>query len=122
MTRIKRGLMAHKRRKYLLKETRGYIFGRSKKYRAAKQAYLKAGVYAFRDRRARKREFRRLWIIRLNAACREFGLNYNKFINLLKKSKIELNRKMLAELVILHPKTFAKIVEKVKNRSMPIYK
>ncbi|MEW6407659.1 MAG: 50S ribosomal protein L20 [Patescibacteria group bacterium] len=115
MTRIKRGLAAHKRRKHLLKETKGFTFGRSKKYRAAKQAYLKAGTYAYRDRRARKREFRRLWIIRLNAACREFGLPYNQFIAGLKKAKIELNRKILADLAILHPETFAKIVEMTKK-------
>lgn len=115
MTRIKRGVMAHKRRKYLLKETKGYTFGRSKKYRAAKQAYIKAGVYAYRDRRVRKREFRKLWIIRLNAACRELGLSYGKFIAGLGHAKIELDRKILAELCVNHPKTFAKIVEIAKK-------
>jgi large subunit ribosomal protein L20 len=114
MTRIKRGVLAHKRRKYLLRETKGYIFGRSKKYRAAKEAYLKAGVYAFRDRRAKKREFRKLWILRLGAACREFGISYSQFISGLKKAKVGLDRKVLADLAVLHPKTFEKIIEKVK--------
>lgn len=114
MTRVKRGIAAHKRRKYLLKKTKGYKYARSKKYKAAKQAYLKAGVYAYRDRKVKKRTFRRLWIIRLNAACQKHGLTYNKFINGLKKAKIELDRKILAELAVNHPKTFKKIVETIK--------
>lgn len=108
--------MAHKRRKILLKETKGFTFGRSKKYRAAKEAYLKAGVYAYRDRRAKKREFRKLWIIRLNAACRELGFSYSKFMTGLRKAKIELDRKILAELCINHPKTFKKIAEIVTTK------
>ena len=116
MTRVKRGVTAHKRRKGILKKTKGYIFGRSKKYKAAKEAYLKAGTYAYRDRKVRKREFRKLWIIRINAACRQFGLDYRDFIHGLKKAKIELDRKILADLAVNHPKVFTKIVETVKKK------
>jgi large subunit ribosomal protein L20 len=115
MTRVKRGIHAHKKREKLLKETKGYIFGRKSKFAAAKQAYLKAGTYAYRDRRAKKRAFRRLWITRINNACREHGLTYREFIAKLKNAKISLDRKILAELCVNHPQVFAKIVETVKK-------
>lgn len=114
MTRVKRGVAASKRRKNILKKTKGYLLGRSKKYRQAKEAYLKAGQYAYRDRKAKKRDFRKLWIIRLNAAAKEQGLSYNKLIHGLKKAKIELDRKILADIAVNHPKTFAAIVKKIK--------
>lgn len=115
MVRVKRGLAKRKRKKRVIKRAKGYLGARHKTYRAAKQVLLKAGVYAYRDRRARKREFRKLWIQRINAACRQHGLTYGKLINGLKKAKIELDRKVLAELAVEHPKTFEKIVEIVKK-------
>jgi len=115
MPRIKRGVTANKRRKKILKETKGYQGARSKKYKAAKEAYLKAQKYAFQDRRKRKGQFRKLWIIRMNAAVRKQGLTYSKFINALKKKKITLDRKILADLAVNYPKTFQKIVEAVKS-------
>ena len=115
MTRIKRGIIANKRRKNVLSKTKGYIFGRSKKFRQAKQALLKAGTYAYRDRRNKKRDLRRLWITRINNACRENELTYGKFIDGLNKSKIEIDRKILAELAVNHPKAFEKITATVKK-------
>jgi large subunit ribosomal protein L20 len=111
MVRVKRGVMAHKRRKNILKYTKGYRWGRKSKFRAAKDALLHAGNYAFRDRRAKKREFRRLWQIQISAACKKYHLPYNKFIFHLKKNKIELNRKALSELSQKYPEVFEKIVE-----------
>ena len=115
MTRIKRGVASRRRRKSVIKKAKGYLGARSKKYTAAKEALLKAGVYAYRDRRAKKRTFRRLWQIRLNAAIRKFGLSYSKFINALKLSKIEIDRKVLSDLAMNDPAVFEKIVEKVKT-------
>lgn len=115
MTRVKRGVTASKRRKNLLKNTKGYILGRSKKFREAKQAFLKAGSYAYRDRKAKKRTFRRLWITRINIACREREMTYRSFINLLGKKKIELDRKILSEIAVNHPTVFDKIVAEVKK-------
>ena len=115
MSRIKRGVIASKRRKGILKKAKGYQLGRSKRYRLAKQATIKAGVYAYRDRKRKKGDFRKLWIIRLNAAVRAQGLVYSKFIQGLKKAKIDLDRKVLADLAIYHPQTFAQIVAKIKK-------
>jgi len=115
MVRVKRGKIAHKKRKHLLKYAKGFRWGRKAKYRLAKVAVMKAWRYAYRDRRAKKREFRALWQIQINAACRQFGLSYSKFITGLKKNKIELDRKILAQLVQNHPQIFEKIVEKVKS-------
>jgi len=114
MTRVKRGKAHLKHRKHILKEAKGYKWGRKKKIKLAKTAILKAGVYAYRDRRRKKREFRRLWQIQINAACREFGLNYSKFIAGLKRKNIELDRKILSQLAINYPEIFRKIVEFVK--------
>jgi large subunit ribosomal protein L20 len=115
MVRVKRGKTAQKRRKRLLKEAKSFRWGRKSKYRAAKEALLHAGKYAYRDRRNKKRDFRRLWQIQINAACRQNGLSYNKFIHGLKKNKIELDRKVLSQLAKEQPKIFEKIIEKVKE-------
>lgn len=114
MPRTKRGKTTHKRRKNLLKQAKGFRWGRKSKYKLAKQALMKAWSYAYRDRKARKRDFRELWQIQINAGCRQNGLSYSKFINLLKKNKIELNRKILAQLAKEKPEVFKKIVEEIK--------
>jgi len=115
MVRIKRGKTAHKRRKKVLKQTKGFRWGRKSKYRLAKEALMHALSYAYRDRKRKKREFRRLWQTQINAACRELGISYSRFLNALKKKKIELNRKILAQLAKEHPEIFKKIVEKTKE-------
>lgn len=114
MPRVKRGTSAHKRRKKLLKQTKGYRGGRKSKYRLAKEAFLHAQTYAYRDRRAKKRNFRRLWEIKINAGARKNGITYSKFINALTKNKIEINRKILADLAENEPETFKKLVEMAK--------
>jgi large subunit ribosomal protein L20 len=115
MVRVKRGKAARKKRKHLLKYAKGFRWGRKSKYKLAKDALRHAWSYAYRDRKTKKREFRRLWQIKINAAVRNLGLTYSRFINLLKKNKIELDRKIMAELVVKHPEIFKKVVEKVKN-------
>jgi large subunit ribosomal protein L20 len=115
MVRIKRGKTAHKRRKRLLKEVKGFRWGRKSKYRAAKEALMHAWKYAYRDRKVKKREQRRLWQIQINAACRKQGLSYSRFIHSLKEKKIELDRKILATLAKEYPEIFKKIVEEVKE-------
>ena len=115
MTRVKRGTTANKRRKRLLKHAKGFRWGRKSKYKAAKEALMHAWTYAYRDRRVKKREFRKLWQIQINAACREMGISYNKFIFGLKEKKIELDRKVLSELAKEKPEIFKQIVEKVKS-------
>ncbi|MBZ9572852.1 50S ribosomal protein L20 [Patescibacteria group bacterium] len=115
MVRVKRGKIAHKRRKRLLKEAKGFRWGRKAKYRAAKEALMHAWKYAYRDRRNKKREARHLWQIQIAAFCRELGISYSKFINNLKKNKVELDRKILAEIAREKPEIFKKIVEKVKT-------
>ncbi len=114
MPRVKRGTIANKQRRNILKDAKGYRFGRSTKKREAKVAITKAGVYAFAHRRKKKGDFRRLWNIKINAAVRQFDLSYSKFIDLLKKKNIEVNRKMLAEMAQHHPESFARIIEQVK--------
>ncbi|OIP75888.1 MAG: 50S ribosomal protein L20 [Parcubacteria group bacterium CG2_30_36_21] len=115
MVRVKRGKAAHKRRKKVLKYTKGFRWGRKSKYKLAKQALQKAWTYAYRDRRAKKREFRKLWQIQINAACRNLGLPYNKFAHQLKEKKIEIDRKILAQLAREKPEVFKKIVEEIKK-------
>ena len=115
MVRVKRGKTAHKRRKRLLKHAKGFRWGRKSKYRLAKQALQKAWSYAYRDRRTKKREFRKLWQIQISAASKSQGLSYSKFINLLKKKKITLDRKILAQLAREKPEIFKKIVEQAKK-------
>lgn len=115
MARIKRGLQVKKRHKKLLRLTKGYKLGRNNLFRQAKQALLKAGQFAYRDRRNKKRDFRKLWIVQLNAAARVNGLSYSKLIAGLNKAEITLNRKVLAELSISAPEQFAVIAEKAKK-------
>lgn len=113
MPRIKRGKTHLKKRKKLLKQAKGFRGGRKSKIKLAKTAVKKAGAYAYRDRRRKKREFRALWLIKINAACRENGLTYSKFIDLLKKNNIEVDRKIFANLAENQPETFAKIVKEI---------
>ncbi|MBU4360924.1 50S ribosomal protein L20 [Candidatus Parcubacteria bacterium] len=115
MPRVKRGNIRTKKRRALLKQTKGYKWGRKNLTRQAKTAVKKAGAHALRDRRIKKRVMRRLWQTRLNAATRQYGLSYSKFIDLLKKNKIELDRKILSELAQKNPEIFAKIIEKIKG-------
>ena len=112
--RVKRGTTHVKRRKNLLKATKGFRWGRKNKIKLARVAALKAGVHAYRDRKKKKRNFRRLWNIKINAAARMHGLSYSKFMHGLKKAKLDLNRKMLAELAEHNPKAFEEIVKSVK--------
>ena len=114
MTRVKRGVSASKRRKKVLKMAKGYRWRRKTNYRAAKEAVIKAGKYAHRDRRAKKRTMRSSWIIRLNNALKLNGARYNEFIKALKDRKIEINRKVLSELAVNYPEVFKKLVESVK--------
>lgn len=114
MPRVKRGVTARARHKKILKKAKGYYGARSRVYRTAKQAVIKAGQYAFRDRRQNKRQFRALWIIRINAAARENGISYSKFISGLKKASIAIDRKILAEIAVIDKQAFAVIVEKIK--------
>jgi len=114
MVRVKRGKSARKHRKHLIKHAKGFRWGRKNKYRLAKDALRHAWEHAYRDRRRKKREKRQLWQTKINAACRKEGISYSRFINALKKNKIELDRKVLAELAEKHPEIFKKIVEKVK--------
>ena len=114
MPRVKRGVQAHARHKKILKLAKGYYGARSRVYRVAKQAVIKAGQYAYRDRRQRKRQFRQLWIIRINAQARECGLSYSRFINGLKKASILVDRKMLADLAVFDKVAFAAIADQAK--------
>ena len=107
--RVKRGLTKHKRKKRVLKAAKGYWGGRSKRFRVAREAVQRAWVYAYAHRKRRKRDFRRLWILRINAACRARGFMYSRFISGLKSAGIELNRKSLSELAIHDPKAFDEI-------------
>jgi large subunit ribosomal protein L20 len=114
MPRVKRGVTARARHKKILALAKGYRGRRKNVYRIAKQAVMKAGQYAYRDRRAKKREFRRLWIARINAASRALGVTYSRFMAGLKKAKIEVDRKVLADLAVNDPAAFGSIVDKVK--------
>lgn len=114
MPRVKRGVTAHARHKKVLKAAKGYYGARSRTYRVAVQAVTKAGQYAYRDRRQKKRQFRQLWIVRINAAARQNGLSYSKFINGLKKASIEIDRKILSDIAIQDKATFTILVEKAK--------
>lgn len=114
MPRVKRGVTAHARHKKVLKKAKGYYGARSKIYRVAKQAVIKAGQYAYRDRRQRKRQFRQLWIARINAAARENGLSYSRLINGLKKAGVEIDRKVLADIAVFDKPGFSAIAEKAK--------
>ena len=114
MPRVKRGVVAHRRHKKILKQAKGYYGARSRVFRVAKQAVTKAGQYAYRDRRQRKRQFRSLWITRINAQSRANGLSYSRLINGLKKADIALDRRVLADLAVHDKPAFAEIVEQAK--------
>ena len=115
MARVKSGVTARKRHKKILKQAKGYYGAKSKLYRPAKQAVMKSLDYAYSGRKQRKRDFRKLWISRINAAARLNGMNYSTFINGLKKANIEINRKVLSEMAIHDPEGFSKIVEIAKE-------
>jgi large subunit ribosomal protein L20 len=114
MARVKRGVAAAKRRKRVLKRAKGYYGARSKLVGTAKEAVDKAGVYAYIGRKLRKREFRRLWITRINAACREQGMSYSRFISGLKSAGVEMDRKVIAELAVSDPTAFTELVKLAK--------
>jgi large subunit ribosomal protein L20 len=115
MSRIKRAVQARKHRKNLLKHTKGFKYGRKSKFKLAKDALRHAWTYAFRDRKVKKRTFRGLWNLQINALARQNGITYSRLINGLKKKKIELDRKVLSELANEYPEIFVKIVEEVKK-------
>ena len=112
--RVKTGTVRRKRHKKILKLAKGFYSGRRKHFRKAKEQIERSLVYAFRDRKQKKREFRKLWIVRINAACRLNGISYSRLINALKKANIDLDRKILADLAMNDPEVFASIVEKAK--------
>lgn len=115
MPRVKRGVTARARHKKVLALAKGYRGRRNNVYRVAKEAVMKAGQYAYRDRRQRKRQFRALWIARINAAARELGLTYSRFMNGLKKAAIEVDRKVLADMAVFDKPAFAQFVEQAKS-------
>ena len=116
MPRVKRGVTAHARHEKVLAKAKGFRGRRKNVFRVAKQAVMKAGQYAYRDRRVKKREFRALWIARINAGARQFGLSYSAFMNGLKKAAIEIDRKVLADLAVADKAAFAKLAEQAKAR------
>tara|TARA_Y100001970_G_scaffold111783_1_gene139486 strand:+ start:378 stop:737 length:360 start_codon:yes stop_codon:yes gene_type:complete len=116
MARVKRGVQAKARHKKVLKQAKGFRGARSRTYKVAKQAVMRAGQYAYRDRRVKKRVFRSLWIVRINAAARENGLTYSKLIAGLKKASIDLDRKTLANIAVNDKKAFTKIAEEAKSQ------
>ncbi|MDD4894756.1 MAG: 50S ribosomal protein L20 [Candidatus Omnitrophica bacterium] len=115
MAKIKHSVATRRRKRRLLKKTKGYWGDRSKQYRQARRALMHALVYAYRDRRVKKRDFRRLWVARINAACRGSGITYSKFMNGLKKAKVSLDRKILADLAVKDAQAFKKLVEIAKG-------
>jgi len=114
MARVKRGVVAHRRHKEVLKKAKGYYGARSRSFKVAKQAVTKAGQYAYRDRRQRKRQFRSLWIVRINAGARQYGLSYSRLIDGLHKADVEVDRKVLADLAVHDQAAFAALAEKAK--------
>jgi large subunit ribosomal protein L20 len=115
MPRVKRGVQAHARHKKVMDKAKGYYGARRKVYRVAKQAVIKAGQYAYRDRRQRKRQFRALWIARINAGARENGLSYSRFIAGLNKAGIEVDRKVLADLAVFDKTAFSALAEQART-------
>jgi len=115
MPRVKRGVTARARHKKVLKQAKGYYGARSRVYRVAKQAVIKAGQYAYRDRKQKKRQFRALWIVRINAAARLSGMSYSRFINGLTKANVKIDRKVLADIAVRDINGFAKIAEIAKQ-------
>lgn len=114
MPRVKRGVVARARHKKIIKQAKGYQGARKNVFRVAKQAVIKAGQYAYRDRRQRKRQFRALWIARINAAARECGLSYSRFMNGLAKAGVEMDRKVLSDIAIFDKAAFSKLAEQAK--------
>jgi len=114
MARVKRGVTARARHKKVLDQAKGYYGRRKNVYRVAKQSVTKAGQYAYRDRRQKKRQFRGLWIVRINAAARQFGLSYSRFMDGLNKAAIEIDRKVLADLAVMDPIAFSQLAERAK--------
>lgn len=117
MVRVRSVHTAHRRKKRVLKKAKGQFGHKSKRYRQAKRSVIRGMVYAYRDRKVRKREFRRLWIIRINAACQEAGVTYSRFMNGLRLAKVDIDRKMLSELAISSPAAFKKLVKLAKESS-----
>ena len=115
MSRVKRGIRTRARHKKVLKQAKGYFGHKSKLFKVANQQVMKSGNYAYRDRRNKKRDFRKLWIQRINAACRVNGLSYSRFMNGLKKADIALDRKVLSDIAITDPKGFAALCEQAKS-------
>ncbi len=115
MPRANSSIPRHRRHRKIIKQAKGYYGARSRTFKSAKDAVIRAGLYAYRDRRQRKRQFRRLWIIRINAACRLNGMSYSTFINALNTKGIELNRKILADLAVRDPQAFTDLVDSVKD-------
>jgi large subunit ribosomal protein L20 len=115
MARVKRGLMTRKRHNRVLEAAKGYYGARHRQFKLAKEAVMHAGQYAYRDRRVRKREFRSLWIARINAACRLNGISYSRFINALTKSGVEVDRKILADLAVSDAAAFAQLVAQAQT-------
>ncbi|MFZ2603410.1 MAG: 50S ribosomal protein L20 [Candidatus Omnitrophota bacterium] len=116
MAKVKHSVATRKRKKRTLKEAKGYWGDRSKQFQQARRALMHAEVYAYRDRRVKKRDFRALWVVRINAACREIGTTYSKLINGLKKAKVNLDRKVLADLAVNDTKAFKKLVELIQGK------
>lgn len=120
MARVKRGVTARARHKKILKLAKGYYGARSRVYRVAKQAVIKAGQYAYRDRKQKKRQFRALWIVRINAAARQFGISYSRLINGLNKANVAIDRKVLADLAVRDIQAFGEIAKvAIANQSKP---
>ncbi|RDU66540.1 50S ribosomal protein L20 [Helicobacter didelphidarum] len=113
--RVKTGIVRRRRHKKILKLARGFYSGRRKHFRKAKEQLERSLCYAFRDRKQKKRDFRKLWIVRINAACRLHGLSYSKFMNGLKKANIQLDRKILADMAYSNPNVFASLIAKIKG-------
>jgi large subunit ribosomal protein L20 len=115
MSRVKRSVSARKKRRKVLEQAKGYRATKNSSYKRAKEQVQRSGQYAYRDRRVRKREFRKLWIIRINAAVRQQGMRYSEFMHGLKQANIELDRKMMAEMAVSDPQAFGQLVEQVKE-------
>ena len=117
MARVKNGAVTKARHKKVLKQAKGYFGSKHRLYKTAKEQLMHSGQYAYRDRKQKKREFRKLWITRINAACRENGISYSRFIEGLTKAGVEINRKMLSEIAINDPKAFTELVEVAKEEN-----
>ncbi len=115
MVRVRHAVSTHKRKKRVLKQTKGQFAQKSTRYRQAKRSLIKGLAYAFRDRKVKKRQFRRLWIVRINAACQEAGITYSRFMKGIKQAKIAVDRKMIADLAVSSPDAFQKLVELAKK-------